>query len=190
MESNDTLNADFFESEVNWENATSDDQMKSVSELAEKQLELKQKVDELSAQLNQAKDDLRDIQERQLPEKMSEVGFSEIKLNDGTKIVVEDFYNAHISKENSNQAFEWLESNGFGDIIKHEVGVKFSKDQALEAASAFEQLRAMGFLPFNNKGVHPSTLKAWVKEQIQGGNGNIPTDVFGLFIGSRAKIIK
>lgn len=184
----DNLTAEFFEKEVDWKSLTTDDQMKGVSELAQKQVEAKKKVDELTGLLDQAKEELRDIQERQLPEKMAEVGFSEIKLNDGTKIVIEDFYNAHISRNHADQAFDWLESNGFGDIIKHEVGVKFNKDQALDAASAFDQLRAMGFTPYNNKGVHPSTLKAWVKEQIQNGNGDIPTELFGLFIGSRAKI--
>tara|TARA_Y100001973_G_C5198420_1_gene335881 strand:+ start:1162 stop:1734 length:573 start_codon:yes stop_codon:yes gene_type:complete len=187
-ESNDNLTAEFFEQDVDWKNATTDDEMKGVSDLAQKQVEAKNKVDQLTEELSLAKEELRDIQERQLPEKMAEVGFSEIKLNNGVKIVIQDFYNAHISKANSEQAFAWLEDNGFGDIIKHEVGVKFGKDQSIDAVSAYDQLRAMGFTPYNNKGVHSSTLKAWVKEQIESGNGNIPTDIFGLFIGSRAKI--
>lgn len=187
-QSNDNLTAEFFDSETEWKNVTSDDEMKSVSELAQKQLDASKRVDDLTEQLKIAKEELRNIQEVQLPEKMAEVGFSEIKLSDGTKIVVEDFYNAHIAKSRQEEAFEWLESNGFGDIIKHEVGVKFAKDQSLDAKAAYDQLRAMGLSPFSNKGVHPSTLKAFVKEQVQNGNGDIPVETFGLFIGSRAKI--
>lgn len=187
-ESNDKLTAEFFDKEVDWKNATTDDEMKGVSELAQRQVEAEKVVELLTERLNNAKETLRDIKERQLPEKMAEVGFSEIKLNNGVKIVIEDFYNAHISKANSEEAFDWLEKNGFGDIIKHEVGVKFGKDQSIDAESVYDNLRAMGFTPYNNKGVHPSTLKAWVKEQIQNGNGDIPNETFGLFIGSRAKI--
>ena len=173
-QSNDNLTAEFFDSETEWKNVTSDDEMKSVSELAQKQLDASKRVDDLTEQLKIAKEELRNIQE--------------IKLSDGSNIVVEDFYNAHIAKSRQEEAFEWLESNGFGDIIKHEVGVKFAKDQSLDAKAAFDQLRAMGLSPFSNKGVHPSTLKAFVKEQIQNGNGDIPVETFGLFIGSRAKI--
>ena len=35
--------------------------------------------------------------------------------------------------------------------------------------------------------VHPQTLNAFIKEQITGGN-DIPSDIFGIYVGSRANI--
>jgi hypothetical protein len=37
--------------------------------------------------------------------------------------------------------------------------------------------------------VHPATLKSWVKEMTENGS-EFPSDLFGAFIGKRAKIVK
>ena len=44
-----------------------------------------------------------------------------------------------------------------------------------------------GYLPDQKKEVHPQTLKAFVKEQLQKGQA-VPMDLFGVFTGHRATI--
>ena len=48
-------------------------------------------------------------------------------------------------------------------------------------------LEGHGLLPEQNTGVHPSTLKAWIKERMEAGD-EFPMDLFGAYIGQRAII--
>lgn len=167
----------------------SDEALREVSRLAQRQVDLEQRVKELEEDIKVAKKDLRNVQEQELPDALAQAGLSEIRLTDGTKIVVSDFVTAHISKANEFEAHEWLTANGYGDIIKHEVSVRFNKEEGDLASSAVDALRGQGLAPTDRRSVHPSTLRAWAKEQTQNGV-DVPEKLFGIFIGSKAKIVK
>lgn len=169
--------------------APDEEALSSVSELAKKQVYLQQRVDELEQDLKIAKEDLRTVSEQDLPEALNRSGLSEIKLDDGTKISVTDFVSAYISKDRQDDAFGWLEDNGYADIIKHEVTVRFNRDEDSKAHETVDALRARGLAPQDKKSVHASTLKAWAKEQTQKGV-DIPEQLFGIYIGSKTKITK
>ena len=52
-------------------------------------------------------------------------------------------------------------------------------------------LSKQGFIPEEKEAVHPSTLKAFVKEQIESGNGEFDQDIqkkFSVYQGKRTKI--
>ena len=100
---------------------------------------------------------------------------------------VEEFYRAHISEANRVAAHQWLVDNGHAGIIKHEVTVKFGKDENKKADDAINKLKQLGHDPAVKQGVHPQTLNAFVKEQLTKGK-DIPSETFGIYVGSRAKI--
>ena len=172
-----------------WGEGPSDSALSKVSALAQKQVGLQQRVEELEADLKMTKDALRTVQEQELPDALAETGLSEIKLIDGTKVAVTEFVSAHISKARADEAHEWLADNGYADIIKHEVSVRFNKEEDALAHTAVETLRGQGLAPTDKRSVHPSTLRAWAREQTQRGV-DIPEQLFGIFIGSKAKIVK
>ena len=58
---------------------------------------------------------------------LSELGLSEITLKDGNKITTSTYYSARITDENREEAFAWLDENGFSDIIKNTVSVSFGR---------------------------------------------------------------
>jgi hypothetical protein len=49
---------------------------------------------------------------------MQELNISTLKLADGSAVEVKPVYGASISAEKKEEAFEWLRSNGLGDLIK------------------------------------------------------------------------
>jgi len=177
------------EGNAEWGDGPSDNALSKVSDLAQKQVNLQQRVEELEADLKMTKESLRTVQEQELPDALAETGLSEIKLIDGTKVTVSEFVSAHISKARADEAHEWLVDNGYADIIKHEVSVRFNKEEDALAHSAVDALRSQGLAPTDKRSVHPSTLRAWAKEQTQRGV-DIPESLFGIFIGSKAKIVK
>lgn len=160
-----------------------------VASLAEQQLLAQKQVDLLEEQLKEAKKTLRNIAEEQLPSAMQECEMKDFTLLDGSKVEVNDFYGASISKTNQDHAFDWLVTNGHGDLIKNQVSTNFVRGQEQDAEKFADELNSRGMPVNTRKWVEPMTLKAFVKDQVQKGT-NIPIDTFGIYIGKKAKITK
>ena len=172
-----------------WDTDVSDGELSIVSALANKQLQLATEVAELEADLKAKKEELRLTSEQELPDAMQAAGLTQIKLNSGENISINEFYNAHISKANQEKAYEWLTANGHEGLIKNEVLLKFGREESLVVDETVSALQARGLSPQVRQSVHPSTLKAFVKEQFTSGN-DIPTEPFGIYIGTKATIKK
>jgi flagellar hook-length control protein FliK len=172
-----------------WTNEVTDGELSIVSTLANKQLKLATDVAELEASLKAKKEELRLTSEQELPDAMQAAGLTQITLSTGEKISINEFYNAHISKANQEKAYEWLVSNGHEGLIKNEVLMKFGRDESEVVEQTVSALQSRGLSPEVRQSVHPSTLKAFVKEQFTSGN-DIPTEPFGIYIGTKATIKK
>jgi flagellar hook-length control protein FliK len=172
-----------------WTNNVTDGELTIVSDLANKQLKLASEVSELEADLKAKKEELRLTSEQELPDAMQQAGLTQITLSSGEKISINEFYNAHISKANQEKAYEWLVTNGHEGLIKNEVLLKFGREETEVVDQTVSALQSRGLSPEVRQSVHPSTLKAFVKEQITNGN-DIPTEPFGIYIGTKATIKK
>ena len=73
-----------------------------------------------------------------IPTMMSEMGLSELKLQDGSHLKVSMSYRATITEANKEAAFNWLRNNGLGDIIKNEISVSFGRNEDNKAADYAE----------------------------------------------------
>ena len=163
--------------------------LSSVSKLAQAQLNLEYRVRDLEEELKQTKRSLKEIAEDQLPAAMAEHNITELTLEDGSSIAVSKFYSASIPKDRAGEAFTWLVENGFGDLIKNQVATNFVRGQEAEAEAFASELAGKGMPVNTRKWVEPMTLKAFVKDQTEKGSG-IPADLFGIFIGEKAKITR
>jgi hypothetical protein len=172
-----------------WTNEITDGELSIVSSLANKQLQLATQVAEIESMLKAKKEELRLTSEQELPDAMQSAGLTQITLSSGEKISIKEFYNAHISKANQEKAYQWLIENGHEGLIKNEVLLKFGREESLVVEETVSALQSRGLSPEVRQSVHPSTLKAFVKEQFTSGN-DIPTEPFGIYIGTKATIKK
>jgi len=177
------------ESVEEWTNDVSDGELNIVSNLAKKQLQLARQVATLEEDLKAKKEELRLTSEQELPDAMQSAGLNQIVLSTGEKISINEFYNAHISKANQEVAYQWLVENGHEGLIKNEVLLKFGREESEVVSETVYALQSRGLSPEVRQSVHPSTLKAFVKEQFTSGN-DIPTEPFGIYIGTKATIKK
>ena len=122
-----------------------------------------------------------------IPTMMSEMGFAELKLNDGSFLKVSTSYKAHISEANKEAAYNWLRNNGLGDIIKNEISVSFGRNEDNKAADYAELAKGQGFQPTQKMKVEPMTLKALVRERIEAGKP-MPAEIFSVFVGNKTTI--
>ena len=164
-----------------------DKQLKTVSKLAEYQLILENKIKHAEEDLATLKEQFKQVSQTDLPEALAETGLSEIKLTDGSKISVQQFYNASIPKDNLDEAFTWLRDNGHADLIKNTVACSFGRGEDGDAKVLKEELSRIGVSYTEKVGVHPQTLKAFVREQVESGQ-NLPLDLLGVYIGQKTVI--
>ncbi|MFA7063759.1 MAG: hypothetical protein WC132_06450 [Methanomethylophilus sp.] len=157
---------------------TAGGELSQLSALAEQQAAAAAKVADLEAQLNKAREELRDIAERQVPELMDQIGIGEFKTTSGLKIKIDETIRASIPKAKAPLAFAWLKNNGHGSLIKRVVSVAFGKGED-ERAEELRQQLSVQFEVDDNASVHPSTLAAFVREKLRNGE-EVPLDLFGV----------
>ena len=84
--------------------------------------------------IKNTKKDIERLSGEVIPTMMTEMGLSELKLQDGSHLKVSTSYKAHITEANKEMAFNWLRDNGLGDIIKNEISVSFGRGEDNKAA--------------------------------------------------------
>ena len=149
--------------------------------------ELEDQIKTEEESLKDKKKDLERISGEVIPTMMSEMGLSQIKLMDGSSVDVKPYYAANISLKNREAAYNWLRSNGLGDIINNEITVSFGRNEDNKAADYANLAKGQGYQPTQKLKVEPMTLKALVRERIENGK-DMPTDIFNVFVGNRTTI--
>ena len=163
------------------------DKVKSISELCNRLLDLQEQARRIEENLKSKNDEIRVLSEQEIPNLMQEAGVSEFKLADGSSVSIKPFYAAKIPVSKTDEAFQWLTGNGYGDLIKNTVSLNFGKSEDNLANSLVEDLKSKGHNVSQKKKVEPQTLKAFVKEAIQNGQ-NVPMDLFGIYISNKTTI--
>jgi hypothetical protein len=158
-----------------------------VAELGYRQVNLTAELAAIENELALKKEELRQVVEIELPESMLNLGLTSFSLSDGSKISVKTFYRGSISKAREVEAFTWLHKNGHEDLIKNEVKCTFGKGEDDKALVMMAEMDDLGFDYENKKAVHPSTLKAFVREQLERGN-KLPLDILGVYVGQKSEI--
>lgn len=129
-----------------------------------------QQVSLLEAELKQAEAAVRTLRETLIPELMQQLGTDIYRLpQDGTVIEITDDVKAAITVDNREAAYEWLESNGHGGLIKRTIVVAFNRDQEEAAKKLREQLEKQYAGVKQDVSVHGQTLTAWARRRRQAG---------------------
>jgi len=171
----------------------SDKGLKSLSQDMNTMLEIGGQIGNAEEALKRLKEQYRQYSEEKIPQRMQEMGISDLRMDDGSRISVDPFYSARITEKNRAEAHDWLRSNGLGDLIKNTVSVNFPAGEDDEATETMDALEKQGLEPMQKEAVHPSTLKANVKELIESGETAFDSGtqkLFSVYTGQRTKIIK
>ena len=163
------------------------DNIQSLADQVEKLESLNSTLETQEENIKNTKKDIDRISGEVIPTMMSEMGLSELKLQDGSHLKVATSYKAHITNANKEAAFNWLRENGLGDIIKNEILVSFGRNEDNKAADYAELAKGQGFQPTQKMKVEPMTLKALVRERIEAGK-EMPTEIFGVFSENKTTI--
>lgn len=154
-----------------------DDTLTSITNLARRLIEVQDLIAEREALLKLATDEEKMIAESRLPDLMRAVGLTELTVQ-GRKITLRPSYYATIPSTRSQEAMAWLRERNMGAVIKETIEVP------LDAVSRLQEAQ----IPYTAKGsIHPSTLRALVKEQIE-NDPNFPRELFGAHVVEKAAV--
>jgi len=171
------------------ESITQANDAKSLSDQVVKLRNLEDKIALAEANLKKLQEEADILSGDVIPTMMQEMNISTLKLADGSAVEVKPIYGASISAERKEEAFNWLRTNGLGDLIKNEVTVSFGRNEDNKAIAYASLAAERGYQPSQKLKVEPMTLKALVRERIEAGK-DMPSDLFNVFAGNRTKIIR
>tara|TARA_Y100000361_G_C10971704_1_gene244304 strand:- start:20 stop:565 length:546 start_codon:yes stop_codon:yes gene_type:complete len=161
---------------------------KDIADSCNKLLETQKKINTVEDQLKILKGVETTLSEQTIPNLMQQAGISMLKLADGSSVEVKPFYSARIPVSKAAEAFTWLRDNGFGDMIKNQISLEFGKSEDNEAKALVEELKQKGLAVKQKESVHPSTLRGFVREQIEDKGRSVPAELFGTYVANKTKI--
>lgn len=159
-----------------------------MAKLARSLLDAEADVDKAEKALKEANERLRVLREETIPGVMTELGLESVNLSDGTVVKVKDEVYASIPAAKREEAFTWLVDHDHAALIKTEVSIEWGKGELNKAVTFFKRIVKKNPNAQLNQSVHPQTLKAFVREQLEDGV-DIPMDVFGARSVSTAIVI-
>jgi len=177
--------------------APGDGILAGLSEMVTRAGQLEAQLEKLSDAQAQASTKLRDLVENLIPAAMDEAGVAEFTTSEGMKVSVQKEITGSLGKgkdeteaahaQRVNAALAWLDENGHDGIVKVEIGVKLARGQRVQAEKIGEALTQIGVDFKQTEGVHPATLKSFLKEQTENG-APIPLALFKVAEYRRAKL--
>jgi hypothetical protein len=159
---------------------------KQLSSLVRNLRNVEQQIEDAEEHLKALKQEKHKLSVENIPALMDEMGVERLDV-DGVTVERKMIVSASIPAARKDEAFSWLRDNGLDDIIKNDVTCSFGKGEDNVAGDVVGLLQERGFDPKTKTHVHPSTLKAFVKERITDGKP-IDLDMFGAFISNAAQI--
>jgi len=159
---------------------------KQLSQLVRSLRNVEQQIEDAENHIKSLKQEKHRLSVENIPALMDEMGVERLDV-DGLTVERKMIISASIPKDRKDEALSWLRENGLDDIIKNDVTCSFGKGQDNSAKNVIAILQEAGFDPATKTHVHPSTLKAFVKERITDGKP-IDLDMFGAFISNAAQL--
>ena len=159
-----------------------------ISKACQDYLKSEEEINNLELMIKAKKESLRQ-QNEHIVQLMEERGVKSIRMTGGQSVDIKPFYTGSITKEKQEEAFQWLRDNGYDDIIKNQVIVKFGRAEDEQALKVWNSLMNEGLDTERNTKVEPMTLKGFIREMIENGK-ELPMETFGVFVGHKINIKK
>ena len=120
------------------------------------------------------------MEREDMPSLMKELEVEQVRVKDGSTLTLTEDVSTSITEKTRARAIEWLIGHGFGGLIKTSVSVEFECGAHDKATKLRDQLAKKFEGTEMSEGVHASTLKAFVLEQMRAGK-KLPMKVFNIF---------
>lgn len=173
-----------------------DDLLQKIKSNCQALRDAKLRIKDIEESLSEAKSTALELQRSVLPDLMAQAGVPKLTIEaEGNsppyEIKVRPFARANVAsnwpEEKRQAAFDWLDANGYGDLIKTVITVELDKDDRSGALELIGKLRSLGYEPAVAQATHHATMGKWLRECVTRGIV-IPLDIVGGEVGMEATI--
>ncbi len=168
------------------------DNLKRLQDLGNEAIQLEQEIDDLELEASRKKMRLQSLLNRDMVDLLDECEVPDITIRN-RQFLVSTYCKASIKTDSSTaeEAYNWLEDNDAGDLIKRDVIVSFPKEfqDEAEALVTFVKERYQMADVLLKRGVPWARLTSWVKEQRKLGEV-LPLELLGASVGRIVTIKK
>lgn len=163
--------------------------LKRLTRLVEEQVTAEADIARLEAQLQEAKDRLKDVSEARLPSALKDLGLTAFTTETGHEAEIEEHIHGSIPKEKKDNAHKFLEDRGDDGLIKREFIISFGRDEAAWAKKFQRDLqqRKKPVACEIKEAVNAQTLKAWIRKRLAEGV-DLPDTCFSIHRSNVTKV--
>lgn len=167
----------------------SEDLLARLGDLARRQMDLEDQIAGVEEQLKGLNGKLLQVSGEDIPEILDETGLSEVRLTDGTKVIVKENLRVSVGKTSQYRApvLSWLEREGHDDVIKDQVVALFGKGEGDKAEALLEAAKEFTPSVDRDRSVHSQTFAALLRELLADGE-DVPLDELGVFVQRQTKL--
>lgn len=148
-------------------------------ELCKELEDLRQAEAKTTAELETIQEKADKLSKGLIPDLMRAIGVTSLNMTNGSKIQSVPDIHANVTKAKMPEVMAWLRAHGSEAIAKERLIVD------KEAANLLRD-HNVGFT--YDASIHPSTLRAFVKEQLESAPDQFPRELFGVYEGSKTVI--
>lgn len=161
------------------------DALARLAVLADQQSDAEIKITELEIQLSAAKEALRELSEREIPELMDMMRVTKLTTSRGATIKVSE--EPRCGNLKRAEGLAWLRENGQGGLIKSEVIVPIAKGDSEGAEHLVCELEADGWAAKAVQHVHHGSLRATIRTMLEEGV-DVPLKTLGAYLQRVTKV--
>ncbi len=154
-------------------------------EVSAKELE----VEEAEKLLKSRESELFQLQSKDMPSLMKEIGFDEFKTPGGLKVALNEKVECSLNGKYKIAAFQFLSDTDNEKLIEREVISKFGKGEEERADDVIRAISEAGWTCSSKEKINTASFKALVKEMMSNGE-EIDTDKIGVFIRPFVKVVR
>jgi len=118
--------------------------------------------------LSATKAAFKTVAQESIPALLNQHGLAEIKLRNGSKIIVKEDASVSVPDDKKLAFFEFLKERNEEDIIK--LNIQFKKMPVEKQKDLFDFLNNYDYDYESDRGVHPMTLKSYFKKLLGVGD--------------------
>jgi hypothetical protein len=163
------------------------DSLERLATLVRQQGELERAIAVAEDALDDLKSRHRRVSEEDVPGLLDEVGLSDVRLADGTKVSIKETLRASVAADGKYTPFilGWLDREGHGDLVKNDVIVSFGRGEDAAAVALVAALTERGLAPARKKTVNNQSFTALLRELMEAGE-EVPLDEMGVAVQRRS----
>jgi hypothetical protein len=173
---------------MDFEGAQAPSSSARLKDLANDLLDLKRDHEEAEVRIKSLKQQIHFLTTKIIPQEMAEQNIDYLETA-GMAISRDQIVSGSLpaDPDRRNKAIDWLKQNDAAGLVRTEVKVAFGVNQSNEALDFIGGLEDHGQNFEAKTSVHPSSLKAFVRERLRSGE-DVDVDALGIYIGWEAKV--